>query len=150
HIYVDGKPQKLKVLFNGIGDPGRELPDPIRIGAGGGPDRFKGLISDVRIYDVDLTPDQVAAIAESASLSEIAAIPPAQRAKAQADKIDAYFLQHQAAGFLEQPRRRYRAQAAVGTDVAADVAGDVAGSREKAPAPLEKALADLKEARKAK
>jgi hypothetical protein len=144
HIYVDGRPQKLKVLFNGIGDPGRELPDPVRIGAGGGPARFLGSISDVRTYDVDLTPDQVAAIAESASLVEIAAIPPAQRTKAQGDKIDAYFLAHQATALVEQPRSRYREQAAAG--------GDVAGgeSAEKAPLPLEKVLAALKEARKQK
>ena len=38
-LYVDGKPEKAKVLFNGLGDPGRELPEPIRIGAGGGPVR---------------------------------------------------------------------------------------------------------------
>jgi hypothetical protein len=139
HIYVDGKPRKLKVLFNGIGDPGRELPDPLRIGAGGGPDRFRGSISDVRVYDVDLTPDQVAAIAEPVSLIEIAAIPPAQRTKAQADKIDAYFLEHQATALFEQPRRRGREQAARSAE-----------SREKAPVPLDKALAALKEARKQK
>jgi hypothetical protein len=144
HIYVDGKLQRLKVLFNGIGDPGRELPDPIRIGAGGGPLRFRGSISDVRIFDVDLTPDQVAAIAEPASLIAIATIPPAQRTKAQADKIDAYFLQHQAPALLERPQRRYREQAAVGGDVAG---GD---SKEKGPVSLETALAALKEARKAK
>ena len=148
HIYVDGKPQKLKVLFNGIGSPGRELTEPIRIGAGGGPARFQGSISDVRIYDVDLRPGQVAAIAEPATLLEIAAIPPAQRTKAQADKIDAYFLQHQAIGLLDQPRARYRGQAAAAVDDG--VAGDVARSTEKAPVPLEEALAALKEARKAK
>jgi hypothetical protein len=119
------------------------LPDPLRIGAGGGPDRFRGLISDVRIYDVDLTPDQVAAIAEPISLVEIAAIPPAQRIKAQADKIDAYFITHQATALLEQPPRRGREQAVAGGDVAGE-------SREKAPLPLEKALAELKEARKQK
>jgi hypothetical protein len=143
HIYVDGKPQRLKVLFNGIGDPGRELPDPLRIGAGGGPDRFQGSISDVRIYDVALTSDQVAAIAEPVSLIEIAAIPPAQRTKAQADKIAAYFLTHQAPAFLEQPQRMGREQGVAGGDVAGE-------SKEKALLPLEKALAALKEARKQK
>jgi hypothetical protein len=141
HMYVDGKPQRLKVLFNAAMGPTLGTPDPLRIGAGGGADRFRGSISDVRMYDVDLTPDQVAAIAEPVSISEIAAIPLTQRTKAQVEKIDAYFLEHQAVALVEQARRDQarREQAAASRE-----------SREKAATPLDKALAALKEARKQK
>ena len=120
HIYVDGKPVKLKVLHRNLG-PFYPTRAPLRIGAGGGPDRFRGSIWDVRLYDVALTPDRVAAIAEPASLAEIAAIPPAQRTKPQADKTDSYFLQHEAAVWVEglarqEAQRRRRAGEPVTVD----------------------------------
>ena len=102
-IYVDGKPQELKVLFNGLG-PQDPTEHPLRIGAGGGPDRFRGSIWDVRVYERALTPKQVAALAEPASLAEIAAVPPAQRTPSQVDKIDSYFLAHQADARIDAAR----------------------------------------------
>jgi hypothetical protein len=170
-IYVDGKPQKLKVLHNAIGDPAtvRELPDPLRIGAGGGGTRFQGLISDVRIYEIQLTPDEIASVAEPSPIVEIAAMPPAQRSKAQSAKIDGYFLQHQAVGFVASPSSRPVGQvveeqataAAPQRDARQTAASqpalaepqvqpvDAAAYVRGGPSPLERALADLKAARKA-
>ena len=104
-MYVDGKPVKLKVLHRNLG-PFYPTRDPLRIGAGGGSDRFRGAIWDVRLYELPLTPDQVAAVAEPASLAAIAAILPAERSRPQADKIDSYFLEHEAALWVEGPTQR--------------------------------------------
>ena len=110
-VYVDGEPQALEVLFNGLG-PQDPTEHPLRIGAGGGPERFRGSIWDVRVYDRALTPEQIAALAEPASLAEISAIPPAERTLRQARKIDSYFLAHQADDRLDaariEKRRRER------------------------------------------
>ena len=102
-IYVDGEAQDLTVLFNGLG-PQDPTEHPLRIGAGGGPDRFCGSIWDVRVYDHPLTPDQVTALAEPAALAEIAAIPPARRTPSQIRKIDSYFLRHQADARIDAAR----------------------------------------------
>jgi hypothetical protein len=112
HLYVDGKEVPVNPLFNAIGYPSLEVSEnPLRIGAGGGPDRFKGSISDVRLYDIALTPAQVAALAEPTSIAAIAALDPAQRTQAQADKIDAYFLENQAISLVDKmPRINRQAQ----------------------------------------
>ncbi len=102
-IYVDGELQELTVLFNGLG-PQDPTEHPLRIGAGGGTDRFRGSIWDVRVYDRSLTPDQIAALAEPASLGEIASIRPAQRTPSQNHKIDSYFLTHQADARIDADR----------------------------------------------
>ncbi len=110
-LYVDGAPQKLDVLFNGLG-PQDPTEHPLRIGAGGGSERFRGAIWDVRVYDRALTPERIAALAEPASLAEIAALPPAERTPRQARKIDSYFLVHQANDRIDaariEKRRRER------------------------------------------
>ena len=110
-LYVDGEPRKLHVLFNGLG-PQDPTEHPLRIGAGGGPERFRGSMWDVRVYDRALTPERIAALAEPASLAAIAALPPAERTPRQARKIDSYFLVHQANDRLDaariEERRRER------------------------------------------
>ena len=110
-VYVDGERQELKALFNGLG-PQDPTEHPLRVGAGGGPDRFRGSIWDVRVYDRALAPGQVAALAEPAALAAIAALPPARRTPSQAYKIDSYFLVHQADARIDaariEERRRQR------------------------------------------
>ena len=70
HMYVDGKPQKLKILLDELNQDFASR-DPLRIGGGGGPDnRFNaGVIRDVRIYDVALKPEEAAVVARSLSRS---------------------------------------------------------------------------------
>ena len=84
-MYVNGQPQKTKVLFDELMAPLR-VKAPFRIGAGGGL-RFQGTIADVRIYNRALSADQAAVIALRESIHEIASMPPAARSKAQADKL---------------------------------------------------------------
>ena len=110
-LYVDGAPQKLDVLFNGLG-PQDPTEHPLRIGAGGMAERFRGAIWDVRVYDRALAPERIAALAEPASLQVIATIPRAERTPRQAHKLDSYFLAHQANDRIDaariETRRRER------------------------------------------
>jgi hypothetical protein len=95
-FYVDGEPQKLKVLLDELNQDFAGK-DPLRIGAGGGPNnRFRGAIRDVRIYNVVLKPNEAAVVATAATLPEIAGIAPQKRSKAQAEKLRWYFLEEHA------------------------------------------------------
>ena len=50
-IYVDGEDQTLEILIDDFNSQGAVKREPLRIGAGGGPEnRFHGSIDDVRIY----------------------------------------------------------------------------------------------------
>jgi Protein of unknown function (DUF1553)/Protein of unknown function (DUF1549)/Concanavalin A-like lectin/glucanases superfamily/Planctomycete cytochrome C len=62
HIYLNGRPVAMKVLFDQNLEPIRHPKTPLRIGAGGGL-RFTGTIEDVRIYDRSLEPPEAAIIA---------------------------------------------------------------------------------------
>ena len=94
HIYVNGEPQKLNVLFDELTWP-MDFKLPLRIGAGGGL-RFQGAIDDVRVYRVALTAEQAATIPLRQSIHEIAAMTPETRSKAQADKLRFAFLERAA------------------------------------------------------
>ena len=65
-IYVDGKLQPVKVLFDQNTEPFQKKGTPVRIGFGGGL-RFHGAIGDARIYKRALASDEVAALAEPAA-----------------------------------------------------------------------------------
>jgi hypothetical protein len=95
-IYIDGEPQKLKVLLDEL-NQSFNVKEPLRIGAGGGPEnRFHGHIDDARVYKVALIPEDVAVIADSASVGEIARIAPENRTPAQARKIADCFVESKA------------------------------------------------------
>jgi hypothetical protein len=106
-IFVNGREAKLKfnqrnffLLFGGTRNT-------LKIGAGGGPQfRFKGGLDEVRIYSRALDTDEIAALACADSLEKIAAIPPANRARAQAQKIHGAFLAQAAPDELRQARDR--------------------------------------------
>jgi hypothetical protein len=104
-IFVNGREAKLKfnqrnffLLFGGTRNT-------LKIGGGGGPRfRFKGGLDEVRIYSRALDTDEIAALACADSLGKIAAIPPANRARAQAQKIDGAFLAQAAPDELRRAR----------------------------------------------
>jgi hypothetical protein len=85
HIYVDGRPQKIKVLFDENIWPLKGN-RPFRIGAGAGL-RFQGDIADVRVYSRELTALEAAVVALPDTVPQIAAIPPHARTAAQAAKL---------------------------------------------------------------
>ena len=104
-IYVDGRPQELTTLADGINNPMRTK-EPLRIGASGPPSeesgatesaaRFEGRIDDVRVYTAVLTPAEAAVVATAESLDEIAGIAPESRTAGQSEKLRLSFLDHYA------------------------------------------------------
>ena len=94
-VYVDGVSQTLTPLLDLVGN---RLPTryPLRIGASGSDKpRFQGRIDDVRIYDRVLTPERAAVVATPEPVSDIAALAPAERSAAQAEKLRlAFFTQY--------------------------------------------------------
>ena len=95
-IYVNGKPEKFKMLVDDL-NLTFESKEPFRIGSGGGVgSRFRGLIDDVRIYDRALSADEVMVVSTATAINDIAKKSQDQRSPAERDKIRAYFLQHHA------------------------------------------------------
>jgi hypothetical protein len=96
-LFVDGAPQKVKVILDILNETAM-VAEPLRIGGMGAPGKgFHGLIDDVRIYDAELSPEEVGILSASKSLTELAASTPAQRSAAEAAKIRRAFLESAAA-----------------------------------------------------
>jgi hypothetical protein len=69
-IWVDGKPQKINVLFDSLLWP-IDNKEPWRIGSGGGV-RFKGSIADVAVYDRAISIEEVGALTVAESIDAVA------------------------------------------------------------------------------
>lgn len=91
HMYVDGRPVALKVLFDELNWP-MNFKVPFRIGAGSGL-RFTGAIADARVYNRELTPEQASVIALTESVSQIARSPRSARSAAADAKLRMTFLE---------------------------------------------------------
>lgn len=101
-IYVNGKPMRMKILFDqGIWplDPN----EPWRIGSGGGL-RFNGRIDGVRVWRREMPASEVAAIAVAESAAMIAHKKEAARDEAEREKLWLAFLDLGAPGELRQAR----------------------------------------------
>jgi Protein of unknown function (DUF1553)/Protein of unknown function (DUF1549)/Concanavalin A-like lectin/glucanases superfamily/Planctomycete cytochrome C len=101
HLYIDGKPAKLKVeldtLYRPFRNAGKPVKDPLRIGGGWGPDRrFHGLIDDIRIYRRLLTSDEISTIAAGTPLSDSARKSAAERSSVDRYQLRAWFLENAA------------------------------------------------------
>ncbi len=92
-IYINGREAKLKfnqrnfyLLFGGT-------KQPLRIGAGGGPQfRFKGAIDDAIFYSRTLEPIEIAAMACAEQPEKIASLPVEKRSPEQQYKLDRLYL----------------------------------------------------------
>jgi hypothetical protein len=91
-VYIDGRLAPLTVLLDEL-NQSFETRQPLRIGAGGGPEaRFEGAIDAPVIYDRALDSQTIAILATSDSITRIAEIPPGRRTPGQASKIRRCFL----------------------------------------------------------
>jgi hypothetical protein len=91
-LYVDGIRQDVKVIGDLLTESAT-IKEPLRIGGeGGSQNRFHGLIDDVRVFDTELTPEEAGILAASKTLNELGGVPPAQRTKAESDKVRSAFL----------------------------------------------------------
>src|SRR5205814_8649672 len=94
-IYVDGEDQKLEIFLDDFNSQGAVKREPLRIGAGGGPEnRFHGSIDDVRIYKRALSAAEAGILADLTPVTAIAAIAEDKRTTAQTDKIRDYFIEN--------------------------------------------------------
>jgi hypothetical protein len=81
--------------------------EPLRIGAGGGPEnRFHGRIDDVRIYKRALSPAEAGILADLTSVTAIAAMADDKRTTTQADKIRDYFIENALPASIAEARAR--------------------------------------------
>src|SRR5262245_8102844 len=104
-IFVNGREAKLKFNQRNFFMLSGGTKNTLKIGAGGGPQfRFKGALDEVRLYSRALVTDEIAALACADSLEKIAAIPAANRTRAQALKIHGAFLAQAAPDALKQAR----------------------------------------------
>jgi hypothetical protein len=104
-IYVDGRLQELTIYLDDV-NQNFQSRDPMRIGAGGGPNnRFHGQIDDVRIYNVALTPKDAAIVATGESIAEIIGIDQPRRSEPQSEKLALYFLEHHAPAPIQEAWR---------------------------------------------
>ena len=104
-VYLDGVAQTLTPLLDLVGN---RLPTryPLRIGASGSDKpRFQGHIDDLRIYDRVLPALHAAVVATPEPISDIAAMAPAERDVAQAEKLRlAFVTQYAPTGILAASR----------------------------------------------
>ena len=106
-IYIDGEEQKLEIFLDDVNSQGAVKREPLRIGAGGGPEnRFRGSLDEVRIYNRALSAAEAGMLADLTPVTAIASLPEDKRTPAQADKIRDYFLEHALPANLAAARTR--------------------------------------------
>jgi hypothetical protein len=104
-VYIDGRPEKTKILLDELNQT-FATKEPLRIGGGGGLEgRFRGRIGEVRVYDDCLSADEVAWLATPESVGAIATQSREKRTAAEAGKLRACFLEEHAP---EAIRKAYR------------------------------------------
>ena len=101
HVYIDGKPAKVKIeldsLYRPFNNAGFQFREPLRIGAGWGKDRrFHGLIDEVLVYSRVLQESEIAGLALGESLQAITQKPAAARSAVETAQIHSYFLENTA------------------------------------------------------
>lgn len=102
-IYVNGQEQRLRFNQRNFFLLFGNTRNTLKIGAGGGPQfRFKGALDEVRLYSRVLSSGEIAALACADALDRIAALPVAQRTRAQTLKIDQAYLAQAASVELRQ------------------------------------------------
>ncbi len=101
-IYVDGVSQEFTTIVDDVNQTFASK-QPFRIGGGGGPEnRFHGQIEDARVYQVAITPEEVAMLSDPSPLNQLVAIPADRRALAQSQKLELAFVSH----FASKPIRQ--------------------------------------------
>jgi len=104
NIYLDGERAELIVHNDSSNNPFRST-QPLRIGSRSASAYFRGQLDEVRIYDHELTQEEVRALAAVEPVSSIVAIDESKRTPAQRSKLRSYFLQ---TGAPEQARTHYQ------------------------------------------
>jgi hypothetical protein len=114
-LYVDGRPVAKTVLLAELNQP-FDVDDPLRIGGGGGKDmRFRGKIDDVKLFAVELEPQDVEQLAVGESIADL--VPLVRKGVASpagTEKLFRFFLaRHAPAALRDQEERAERARLAL-------------------------------------
>jgi len=91
-LYLNGRPLSTKVHLDYMNQP-FDVKQPLRIGGGWGTaSRFRGQISEVRIYRAALSPEEAAVLAVREPVSNLVRKPAGQRSAAESAKVRWCFL----------------------------------------------------------
>ncbi len=102
HVYLDGRPAKLRVLLDDL-NQSFESKQPFRVGAGNGPEgRFSGQLYDVCVWERPLSADDAAVLAVAEDVAGVLAVAPAKRTPGQAEKLRRYFLARHSSADIRQ------------------------------------------------
>ncbi len=93
-LWVDGRPAPLNTKLDRLNQTFAVATEPLRIGGGAAP--FRGAIDEVRLFQRDLTGDEVRVLSVSQSVAEILGIPSVHRTGNQQDKLRRFHLAHHA------------------------------------------------------
>ncbi len=102
HLYLDGRPLAVKVLFDQNTEPIHLPKAPLRVGAGAGL-RFRGAIEEAMVFNRALNSTEAAALAVADDVAAIVALPEGRRTAAQAAKVAAFYLERAAPAELRAP-----------------------------------------------
>ncbi|MBL8827250.1 MAG: DUF1549 domain-containing protein, partial [Planctomycetaceae bacterium] len=94
-LYIDGQPARTRVVMDLLSNAITN-DEPLRIGARGPDERFRGLVDEVQLYARDLTAEEVALLATPESVPELLKIPVAKRTPSQLAKLHAAYVAEQA------------------------------------------------------
>ena len=100
-LYIDGQLQPLRVdldVFTGT----FKTEYPLRLGSKGVAPHFAGMLDEVRFYQRELSPREVQVISVVETIAEIARLQSSRRTASQREKINEYFLRHQASPDLRE------------------------------------------------
>lgn len=104
-LYVDGKLQEVEITNKHLSETTRTT-KPLRIGRRTSGAPFRGLIDDVRIFDRELSADEVAAVSGSDGVRELLAMPAEQRSTDQTDTLVRTYLSRFDAEFQQWTTQR--------------------------------------------
>jgi mono/diheme cytochrome c family protein len=105
-IFIDGQPQKLRVLLDQLNQT-FQTRQPLRIGAGGGPaNHFHGAIGDVRVYGQALSEEEIGILATMEDVTELAPLPAQHLSAGQSAKLRACFLAEHAPAIMREAQEQ--------------------------------------------
>ncbi len=109
-LYVNGEPIALEAELDAL-NQSFAVDAPFQTGQGNEP--FSGQFEDLRIFERDLKPDEVAMLAVREDIQELLALAPEARTPAQADRIRNQFLtEPMAAPYAQAATKRHTAEVA--------------------------------------
>ncbi len=103
-IYVDGRAIEVKTQYDSLTET-IKTKVPLTIGRRTPGFVFNGLVDDVRIFDRELTANEVAILAESDPAAPLLAIEPAERTAEQTEQLHRIFLQQENKEYQAQEKR---------------------------------------------